>query len=242
MLSTGSSAATPARSCRVRHGLPTIAGFARGVLAEMEERLDQMRSNLEVVDRYQAQVFERQLEAEAAQLGSFVSDRAFCNLAYAAHHSTILSNLAQDPRLGEYMASVREGLVFFIRPHRELLAEDGVRAGLAWEDVLRIDGMVKLLLELFAIPYIPVESLAMQERVRLVESVLALTDIEPRDAPRDAGERRRSGARGPGGESAPQGSGPADSRPEGTASPGMSVPPRGRPGSPPRRGSSFPAN
>lgn len=175
--STGKT--TLARWVRDTYGLPMISEVARGVLAEMEEQLDSMRSRLEVVDRYQAEVFERQISAEAGHVGSFVSDRAFCNLAYAAQHARVLNKLASDPRLAAYMESVKDGLVFFLRPHRELLAEDGVRAGVAWEEVLRIDGMVKLMLEMFSVPYIPVESLAMQERVRLVERVLSLAKLEP---------------------------------------------------------------
>lgn len=178
--STGKT--TLARWVRDRYGLPMISEVARGVLAEMEERLESLRSRLDVVDRYQAEVFERQLAAEAGQAGAFVSDRAFCNLAYAAHHATILGRLAADARLRDYMDSVRGGLVFFLRPHRELLAEDGVRAGVAWEEVIRIDGMVKLMLEMFSVPYIPVDCLAMQERVRLLESVLALAGLRPIDA------------------------------------------------------------
>ncbi|QDU69012.1 ATP-binding protein [Engelhardtia mirabilis] len=170
--STGKT--TLARWIRDHYGLPMISEVARGVLAEMEAQLDSLRSNLDLVDRYQREVFERQLSAEADQQGSFVSDRAFCNLAYAAHHSTILASIATDKRLHHYMESVREGIVFFLRPHRELLADDGVRAGLAWEEVIRIDGMVKLLLEMFAVPYIAVESLSMQERVRTIENVLSL--------------------------------------------------------------------
>jgi len=38
---------------------------------------------------------------------------------------------------------------------------------------------VKLMLELFRIPYIPVDCLPMQERVRLVERVLALAGVDP---------------------------------------------------------------
>jgi hypothetical protein len=149
-----------------------ISEVARGVLAEMEAQLDALRSNLDLVDRYQQEVFERQLEAEERQGDSFVSDRAFCNLAYAAHHSRILARIASDPRLERYMASVR--------------------AGLAWEEVLRIDGMVKLLLEMFGVPYIPVESLAMQERVRLIERVLSLAGLSPVGAPSTgSGERAR---------------------------------------------------
>lgn len=175
--STGKT--TLARWVRDRYGLPMISEVARGVLAEMEEQLDQIRSNLAVVDRYQAEVFERQIRAEAEHPGSFVSDRAFCNLAYAAQHATVLSQLVADRRLERYMESVRRGLVFFLRPHPELLAEDGVRAGTQWEEVVRIDGMVKFLLEMFAIPYVPVSCLAMQERVRTIERVVSLAGLEP---------------------------------------------------------------
>lgn len=174
---------TLARWIRDRYGVPMISEVARGVLAEMEAQLDLLRTNVDLIDRYQAQVFEKQIEAEAAQSGSFVSDRAFCNLAYACHHATILGRIATDPRLPRYMQSVREGLVLFLRPHKELVVADGVRAGLAWEEVVRIDGMVKFMLEMFSVPYIPVESLSMQERVRLLERVLALAGLEP--LPRD---------------------------------------------------------
>ena len=169
---------TLARWIRDHYGLPMISEVARGVLSEMEARLDSLRTDVELVSHYQAQVFERQIEAEAAHSGSFVSDRAFCNLAYAAHHSTILAEVFGDPRLERYMTSVRRGVVFFLRPHKELLVADGVRAGVQWEEVLRIDGMVKFMLEMFAVPYIPVASLAMQERTRLCECVLALAGVE----------------------------------------------------------------
>lgn len=169
---------TLARWVRDRYGIPMISEVARGVLAEMEAKLDALRSDIDLIDRYQREVFERQIEAEAHQEGAFVSDRAFCNLAYAGHHATILGEIATDPRLQTYMQSVREGLVFFLRPHRELVVADGVRAGLEWEEVVRIDGMVKLLLEMFRVPYIPVETLSMQERVRLIERVLDLAGLE----------------------------------------------------------------
>jgi len=102
--------------------------------------------------------------------------------------------MPRSPRLGNYIDSVKDGLVFFLRPHRELLAEDGVRAGVAWEEVVRIDGMVKLMLEMFAIPYIPVDCLPMQERVRLLERVFSLAGLEPARGelvPHDAGALRR---------------------------------------------------
>ena len=172
---------TLARWIRDRYGLPMIAEVARGVLAEMEAKLEALRADVDLVNRYQAEVFVRQVEAEQRVDGSFVSDRAFCNLAYAAHHSTILAEVFRDPRFHTYMESVRSGIVFFLRPHKELVTDDGVRAGLAWEEVVRIDGMVKLLLEMFAVPYIPLESLSMQERVRCIERVLDLAGLPPTD-------------------------------------------------------------
>ena len=180
---------TLARWIRDTYSIPMISEVARGVLAEMEERLDSMRSDVDLVNRYQMMVFERQLEAERQQEGGYVSDRAFCNLAYAAQHATILPRIFGDQRLGSYMESVRQGIVFFLRPHRELLSCDGVRERMDWEEVVRIDGMVKLLLEMFNVPYVPVASLSMQERVRLLENVLGLAGMRPEtaDATADTG-------------------------------------------------------
>ena len=184
--STGKT--TLARWIRDRYGIPMISEVARSVLAEMEARLGSLRTDMRLVSEYQHTVFERQIAAESAQVSSFVSDRAFCNLAYAAQHATILQGIFDDPRLQAYMESVREGIVFYLRPHQMLLADDGVREDMDWEEVLRIDGMVKLLLELFAVPYIPVASLAMQERIRLVSNVLRLSGLP---LPQSAPESRR---------------------------------------------------
>lgn len=172
---------TLARWIRDEYGLPMISEVARGVLAEMEARVDGLRTDLDLVNRYQSEVFTRQLSAEAAQPGSFVSDRAFCNLAYAAHHSTLSASIFTDPRLKGYMDSVRQGVVFFLRPHQRMLVQDGVRETLEWEDVLRIDGMVKLMLEMYGVPYISMASLSMQERVRTVQTVLGLAGLRKQE-------------------------------------------------------------
>lgn len=186
---------TLARWVRDHYGVPMIAEVARSVLAEMEENLSTLRTDIALVNRYQLEVFARQIAAEHKVGGPFVSDRAFCNLAYAAHHSTVLGQVFRDKRLVDYMDWVRSGIVFYLRPHKDLVVADGVRAGLDWEEVVRIDGMVKLLLEMFDVPYIPVESLSMQERVRLVERVLGLAGMPqvgeaPAEAARPNGHAR----------------------------------------------------
>jgi nicotinamide riboside kinase len=155
-----------------RFGLPMITEVARGVLAELETSLDTLRTDMDLVAEYQRRVFERQVQVEHSQGTGFVSDRAFDNLAYAAEHTLILGELISTEQFKTYMDWVAQGVVFYLRPHQELLRDDGVRAGLTWDSVLRIDGMIKLLLEQSRIPYLPIESALMQERARAVDFVL----------------------------------------------------------------------
>jgi predicted ATPase len=172
----GSHATGKTTLCRYvsrRYGLPMITEVARAVLAELEASLDSLRTDMDLVAEYQRRVFERQVAVERQQPGGFVSDRAFDNLAYAAEHTTIVADLLSDVTFQEYMKWVSRGVVFYLRPHPSLLKEDGVRAGVSWDSVVRIDGMVKLLLEQYRIQYLPIESLSMQERVRAVEFVLS---------------------------------------------------------------------
>jgi nicotinamide riboside kinase len=172
----GSHATGKTTLCRYvsrRYALPMITEVARMVLAEMEVGLDALRTDVDLVAEYQRKVFERQIGIEQLQQGGFVSDRAFDNLAYAAEHTTIVADLLHNETFQEYTRWVSRGIVFFLRPHKSLLAEDGVRAGVDWDSVVRIDGMVKLLLEQYRIDYLPIESVSMQERVRCVQFVLS---------------------------------------------------------------------
>jgi hypothetical protein len=158
-----------------RYGLPMITEVARAVLAELETSLDALRTDMDLVAEYQRRVFERQVQVERLHGGDFVSDRAFDNLAYAAEHTLILADMINGDEFKRYCEWVSQGIVFFVRPHKDLLREDGVRAGVTWESVLRIDGMIKLMLEQSKIPYLPIESVAMQERARAVDFVLKRT-------------------------------------------------------------------
>jgi hypothetical protein len=171
----GSHATGKTTLCRYvsrRYGLPMISEVARAVLAEMETSLDLLRTDMDLVGEYQERVFQRQVAVERQHDGRFVSDRAFDNLAYVAEHTTNAFAMMNDARFRDYMKWVSEGVVFFLRPHASLLKEDGVRAGVSWDSVVRIDGMVKLMLEQYGIGYLPIESMSMQERVRAVEFVL----------------------------------------------------------------------
>ena len=165
-----------------RYGLPMITEVARSVLAELETNFDTLRTDMERVGDYQRRVFERQIATERLQEKGFVSDRAFDNLAYAAEHALCMGDIMHDSSgtddVRSYMEWVNEGVVFFVRPHRSLLKEDGVRAGVDWDSVVRIDGMVKLLLEQYRIRYMPIDTPSMQERVRAVEFVLGRMGLQ----------------------------------------------------------------
>ena len=185
----GSHATGKTTLCRFvsrRYGLPMISEVARAVLAEMESSLDALRTDIDLVADYQERVFARQVAVEHLHEGRFVSDRAFDNLAYAAEHTTQVATMMGDQRFADYMKWVSGGTVFFLRPHQSLLRDDGVRAGVTWESVLRIDGMIKLLLEQHRVSYLPIESVSMQERVRAVEFVLSRSGMQMRaPEPRD---------------------------------------------------------
>ena len=183
----GSHATGKTTLCRYvsrRYDLPMISEVARAILAEMESSLDALRTDMDLVAEYQERVFARQVMVERQHAGRFVSDRAFDNLAYVAEHTTNAAAMMNDQRFRDYMKWVSEGIVFFLRPHPSLLKEDGVRAGVSWDSVVRIDGMVKLMLEQHGVKYLPIESVSMQERVRAVEFVLARCGVQEVKEPR----------------------------------------------------------
>lgn len=170
--STGKT--TLARYVAKKYRLPLITEVARTVLAEMELSLESLRTDVDLVGSYQTSVFERQIrtEQETGEKSGFVSDRAFDNIAYAIEHSHVAAELVSHTRFTEYLSWVSKGAVFFVRPHRALLREDGVREKPEWDSVLRIDGMIKALLEINCIPYLPIETGSMQERCRIVDFVV----------------------------------------------------------------------
>src|SRR6185436_9928754 len=109
-----------------KYGLPMITEIARAVLAELETSFDALRTDMDLIAEYQKRVFERQVQMEKMQGSGFVSDRAFDNLAYAAEHTLSVADMLDHDSYRQYCDWVGQGIVFFVRPHRDLLKEDGV--------------------------------------------------------------------------------------------------------------------
>jgi len=169
--STGKT--TCARYVSETYTVPMITEVARMILSEKELHLDSLRTNLNVVDDYQSQIFTRQLEQENKHI-NFVSDRSFDCLAYAAQHSRILSELLQSEALTNYLEFLRQpdSIIFFVRPTKATLRDDGVRESLTWDGVVAIDSQIKFMLEMWQLPYFQINTDNMQERVRLIDAVL----------------------------------------------------------------------
>lgn len=183
---------TLARVTSEIYGVPMLPEVARLVLARKELNFDKLRHDLKTVNDYQKSVFEEQIEAEKT-LGHFVSDRGFDNLAYAAEHSTIFKSGGRSRDYdGSNESKIRGGIfgsafnyleelsecsrpngntkVFFVRPSKALMKDDGVRESLDWDGMCRIDGMVKFMLEFFDVNYVSINTTNFQERIRIVRS------------------------------------------------------------------------
>jgi nicotinamide riboside kinase len=172
--STGKSTLT--KYVSQKYHLPMISETARMILSEQELQIDSLRSNLDTADKYQEQVFDRQL-LEEQKHASFVSDRSAIDvLAYSAQHSRILPELISSPRLQEYLQILSDpaSIIFFVRPSKATLKADGVREVLNWDGVVAIDAQIKFMLEMWKLSYFQINMDNMQERVRLIDNILNL--------------------------------------------------------------------
>jgi nicotinamide riboside kinase len=157
--------------------LPLIPETARVVLKDPMfegKTLDEIRLVPELIDAFQYEIFNRQFKAEEP-LACFVSDRGCDHLAYAQEHSQNAHLIVGDDRWPEYIDKMRRSTVFFVRPHRELMKPDGVRCGLDWDSVVRIDAQVKGILKRENVRYVPIDAMAMESRISTIMAVLGRT-------------------------------------------------------------------
>lgn len=174
--SHSSGKSTLARYVSGKYSLPMITECARAILSEQELLVDALRSDINIVNKYQTDVFKRQLEEEKKH-NIFVSDRSLIDcLSYSFQHSGIGAQLMCDPMLKDYLEALKEpsSIIFFVRPSKATLKDDGVRESLTWDGIIAIDAMVKLLLEMFEIRYFQINTDSMQERIRIIDNIISL--------------------------------------------------------------------
>lgn len=172
---------TLARHIAATYRLPLFDEIARIEIAKLGSMsFDALRTNLDAVTRFQRNVFAAQLQVGAG-VARFVSDRAFDNLAYAAENAAIgtAGKLWRSAGCRRYVGAIADdvrqghGAVFFVRPGITGVA-DGTRAesDLDAASIHRIDGMVKLLLDLGDVAAVPIQTTNFQERCAIVDAVM----------------------------------------------------------------------
>lgn len=172
--SHSSGKSTLARYIAKKYNMPMLTEVARSVLSEKELNLKSLRADIDVANDFQLSIFDRQIEKENELKDNFVSDRCIDCLAYTANHTNILNQLKTTSKYKEYVDSLKEknSIIFFIRPSKETLMQDGVREELTWEGVITIDAMIKCIFEYEGINYIQINTPNMQERVMLIDTIL----------------------------------------------------------------------
>lgn len=175
--STGKT--TIARWTAERYDLPLLTEVVRKLKAEKEyASLDSLRVDLDQIGAFQAEIFRRQIVSEKGAGKDFVSDRGFDFMIYSAFHTLSVTSFLNTTAFTDYIETLRspDAIVFYVRPHKELVTADHDRSplDLRWEEICRIDGAINLALEMLGIPHIPMASLSMRERARMVERVISL--------------------------------------------------------------------
>lgn len=172
---------TLARHIATTYRLPLFDEIARIEIAKLGSmNFDALRTNLDAVTQFQRNVFAAQLRVGAG-VARFVSDRAFDNLAYAAENAATgtAGKLWRSAGCRRYVRGIKEdvrlgrGAVFFVRSG--LVGEaDGTRAtrDLDAAAIHRIDGMVKLLLDLGEVRAVHIQTTNFQERCTIVDAVM----------------------------------------------------------------------
>lgn len=170
--STGKTAL--AKSLHERHNIPMVTEVIREVASEWEVSLEDVRTDLHSVNELQREVMERRIDKEKMMDGeNFVSDRGMDFMAYTAEYATITDDLFSSQKYNEYIDWMKEdSCIFFVRPHRDLVNDDGFRAELSWESINRIDGMMKFILEMEDFDYVQIDTKIFKDRMKIIESVL----------------------------------------------------------------------
>lgn len=158
------------------YNLLLIHEIARKVLYKQELCIDALRSEITCIDNYQQDIFNEQIAAEK-QYSEYVSDRSIIDcLAYTGKHTRILHSMLNSEELNKYIdiLKLKDSIIFFVRPSRATLKSDGVREILNWDSIIAVDATIKFLLEMFELRYFQINTDNMQERIRLIDSVISL--------------------------------------------------------------------
>lgn len=171
--STGKT--TLARYTATKYNLEFLPETARVILAENDFKIDALRADVDMTNRYQKLVFDRQIKEEKRAGSSYICDRSLLDVAaYSLQYSTIAYSLLTSQEWMDYIAEMQTSkpTIFFIRPNKSTLSNDGIRESVQWEKVIAIDATIKTLLQLCNLQYHQIHTDSAQERTQIIDQIL----------------------------------------------------------------------
>lgn len=164
-------------------GYQVVAEAARDIMNADKIDFNKIALDIRARDNFQIKVTKEhiarhkeaitRLESESNYSG-FVFDRGIDFLVYAAGFSTRAYYLNCWSDVQEYIIALGkpESLVILLEPHESLLKQDDVRASLNMKSSYEVTFGIKVLLEVFGIPYIYITTPDTLERVKLVANII----------------------------------------------------------------------
>lgn len=174
------------------YGLPQLPSAARAVLASMDLTPDdfpQLVSNKANFSEFQLRVSALQMKMEDDVGASFVADRSFEHVVYAAHYGSVASKMVSSQAVATYMSRLTNRpdtyRMFFVRPtkacHQRAWDDNDRRFFLDWDRMNQFDGAVKFLLEAFSIKYTEITTSDYSCRLDAIDGILGLAGLRKVD-------------------------------------------------------------
>ena len=162
-------------------GYEVVPEAARDIMNSKKIDFKVMENDIAARDSFQVAVFDEHMARHDNALREIVHgdkrgrvfDRGIDYLAYAARFSTQASSQYEWTRGQTYIELLKhdDALTILLEPHEKLLKQDDVRASLNMRSAYEITFGIKVLLEVFGIPYVYITEPDLLERVKLITTI-----------------------------------------------------------------------
>jgi len=174
--STGKS--TLAEYISKERGVGLQPEIARQEILKNKIDLNALRRNLNELTNFQVDLLNKQIAVETEQFSksdNMIFDRCGVDvMAYTIEHTIQAEKIFNNIKIKDYLENFKKQkkVVFFLRPHIDLLENDGIREKVEMTSIYHIDGVIKTLLNISGIDYISINSSNFSERVSTVNTIL----------------------------------------------------------------------
>ena len=166
-------------------GYEVVPEAARDIMNSKKIDFKTMERDIAARDTFQIAVFDEHMKRHDNALREIVHgdkrgrvfDRGIDYLVYAASFSTQAFSQFDCNETKRYIDTLKqpESLVVLLEPYEQLMQQDDVRAGLNMKSAYEVTFGIKVLLEVFGIPYIHITTPDTLARVKLVANIVRQT-------------------------------------------------------------------